>query len=43
MFVHAVRPHADSIFNYLEFINEYSMVILAYIMLKWTNLTANDT
>ena len=43
MFVHAVRPHADSIFNTLEFINEYSMVILAYIMLKWTNLTANDT
>ena len=37
-YIHAVRPHNDSIFNTLEFINEYSMMALSYLMLKFVNL-----
>ena len=38
VYIHAVRPHNDSIFNTLEFINEYCMMALAYLMLKFVNL-----
>ena len=38
IYIHAVRPHNDSIFNTLEFVNEYCMVALAYLMLKFVNL-----
>lgn len=37
-YIHTVRPHNDSIFNTLEFINEYCMMALAYLMLKFVNL-----
>ena len=35
-----MRPHVDSIFNTLEFVNEYSMVLLTYLMLNFVNLTS---
>ena len=38
IYVHSVRPHNDSIFNTLEFVNEYLMVALAYIMFNFTHL-----
>ena len=38
IYIHGVRPHNDSIFNTLEFINEYCMIALAYLMLKFVNL-----
>ena len=37
-YVHNVHPHSESIFNKLEFVNEYLMVTLAYIMLNFTKL-----
>lgn len=36
--MHTVHPHTDRIFNILEFVNEYSMVLLAYCMLYFTKL-----
>lgn len=36
--MHDARPHNDSIFNILEFVNEYIMVALAYVMLNFTQL-----
>ena len=38
-YVHNVHPHSESIFNMLEFVNEYLMVALAYIMLNFTKLS----
>ena len=39
--------HSDQIFNKLEFLNEYLMILLAYLMLNFTELpdlpaTANN-
>ena len=36
--MHKVHPHNDKIFNALEFVNEYIMIALTYIMLYFTNL-----
>ena len=38
-YVHNVHPHSESIFNKLEFVNEYLMVALAYTMLNFTKLS----
>ena len=38
LFIHNVHPHNDSIFNKLEFVNEYSMVALAYLSLNFVNM-----
>ena len=32
------KPHSESIYNKLEYLNEYCMVALAYIMLNFTKL-----
>ena len=37
-YIHTVRPHDQSIFNNLEFINEYSMLLLAYLMVYFTGV-----
>ena len=37
-YVHNVRPHEESIFNNIEFVNEYCMMALAYIMINFTNV-----
>ena len=37
-YVHNVHPHDRSIFNKLEFINEYCMVALAYLMINFTKV-----
>lgn len=37
-YIHLVHPHSESIFNKLEFINEYCMVALSYLMLNFVNL-----
>ena len=37
-FIHNVHPHNDSIFNKLEIVNEYSMIVLAYLSLNFVNL-----
>ena len=38
LYIHTVHPHNDSVFNKLEFVNEYCMIALAYLMLKFVNL-----
>ena len=38
LYIHTVHPHNDSVFNLLEFVNEYCMIALAYLMLKFVNL-----
>ena len=35
-YIHLVRPHQEPLFNRLEFINEYSLCLLAYCMLFFT-------
>ena len=40
IYVHSVHPHNDSIFNLLEFINEYAMVTLGYIMLNFAGIVS---
>ena len=44
-YVHHVKPHSQSLFNNLEFFNEYCLVILGYVMLCFTKIMAgvNDT
>ena len=37
-YVHYTKPHSESIYNKLEYLNEYCMVALAYIMLNFTKL-----
>ena len=39
-YIHNVKPHDHPSFNNMEFINEYCMVALAYIMLYYTNILA---
>ena len=38
IYIYDARPHTESIFNILEFVNEYLLIFLAYIMLSFTNL-----
>ena len=37
-YIHCVHPHSESIYNKLEFVNEYCMVLLAYAMLNFTQI-----
>ena len=37
-YIHIVLPHTESLFNKMDFLNEYFLVILAYIMLNFTQL-----
>ena len=37
-FIHTVLPHNDSIYNMLEIVNEYSMILLAYLSLNFVNM-----
>ena len=32
------RPHNESLFNKLEFLNEYCMIALGFVMLNFSNL-----
>ena len=38
-YIHQVRPHAETIFNMVEFVNEYSLIILGYAMLNYIRLS----
>ena len=39
-YIHITRPHDQSLFNILEFINEYSLLGLAYLMINFTTIPA---
>lgn len=37
-YIHSVRPHTESLFNILEFVNEYALMALAYLMINFTTI-----
>ena len=37
-YIHTVKPHKEAIFNKLEFLNEYCMIALTFLMLNFTNI-----
>lgn len=39
-YIHLVRPHNDSMYNKLEFINEYSMMGIAYCMINFSHVVS---
>ena len=39
-YIHLARPHSEAIYNYLEFINEYCLMLLGYTMLNFTQVIA---
>lgn len=41
-YIHSVMPHADRLSNWLELVNEYCMVLLAYVMLYHSGLVLRD-
>ena len=38
IYIYDAHPHTESIFNRLEFVNEFLLILLGYIMLSFTNL-----
>lgn len=39
-YIHITKPHEESIFNTLEFVNEYALMALAYLMINFTTLVS---
>ena len=38
IYIDRARPHAEGIFNKLEFVNEFLLLFLGYMMISFTNL-----
>ena len=41
-YMHTVQPHKEKIFNKLELLNEYCMIVLTFLMLNFTNILPID-
>ena len=39
-YIHTVKPHTENLFNSLEFVNEYALMALAYLMINFTTVVA---
>ncbi len=40
-YIHSVKPHSESLFNTLEFVNEYALMALAYLLINFTTIVAH--
>ena len=38
IYIERARPHSEGIFNKLEFVNEFLLLFLGYMMISFTNL-----
>lgn len=39
-YIHVTKPHEEGLFNVLEFVNEYALMAMAYLMINFTNIVA---
>ena len=39
-YIHITLPHKDNFFNMLEFVNEYALMMLAYLMINFTTIVS---